>query len=274
MKYCLPYNKYTYNNDLINKADEWFIDYNPEDKTLLQFLELHKDKRINLRFFDDFDITEPLNIGFVKDLQKQYSNIYIELKDYSPEVMKVIKENEIKNFFFYIFVNNIDAFYLLINNGVSDVYIVETLGFDLERLSKITKEKNIQIRVFPNVAQSQYEEIPDLKNFFIRPEDIQDYEKFVDVCEFLYEDEKCLNYFHIYSELKEWYGDLSEIITGIKIKLDSRYMLPKFGEMRSRCRKRCFYGDSCHICDLIAETAGTLEEAGIGIEKEKQNGTQ
>ena len=49
MKYCLPYNKYTYKKDLIKEADEWSIDYNPDDKTLFGFLELYKNKRINLR---------------------------------------------------------------------------------------------------------------------------------------------------------------------------------------------------------------------------------
>lgn len=270
MKYCLPYNEYTYNNDLINGADEWAIDYNPNDKTFFQFLELHKDKRINLRLYDKIDITEPLGANFIKDLQKEYPNVYIQFTNYTKEVMEVIKGHEIKNYFFSLFANNIDIFYLLINNGVSDVFVTEALGFELDKLSKVAKEKNIQIRVFPNMAQAIDEDIPDLKKFFIRPEDLQDYENFIDVCEFFYEDARCLNYFHIYKEKQEWFGDLSEIISGLNIKLDSRYILPKFGELRSRCGKKCFKGEPCHICDLIAESAQTLEEAGIGIEKEKK----
>lgn len=270
MKYCLPYNKYTYQSELINEADEWTIDYNPDDKTFLPFLDLHKDKRINLRVLDKINITEPLGANFIKDLQKEYPNVYIEFGDYSKEIIDVIKENEIKNYFFSIFVNNIDAFYILVNSGVSDIYIVEALGFELNKLSKVAKEHNVKVRVFPNMAQALGPEIPDLKKFFIRPEDLQDYEEFIDVCEFFYEDEKCINYFHIYKDKKEWFGDLSEIIGGLNSKLDSRYILPKFGELRSRCGKKCFRGEPCHICDLIAETADTLEEAGIGIEKGKE----
>ena len=272
MKYCLPYNKYTFNNELIKDADEWSIDYNPDDKTLFKFLDTYKDKRINFRVLDKIDITETLGVNFIKDLQKEYPNVYIQFPQYTKEIMNIIKENEIKNYFFSTYVNNIDMFYCLVNSGVSDIYIVEALGFELDKISKVTKEKNISIRVFPNIAQSLVEDIPDLKKFFIRPEDIQDYKDFIDVCEFFYEDSKCLNYFDIYKNKQEWYGDLSEIINGLNIKLDSRYMLPRFGELRSRCGKKCFKGGDCHICELIEETAQSMEEAGLLIEKEKNNG--
>lgn len=272
MKYCLPYNKYTFKSELIKDVDEWSIDYNPEDKTLFKFLDTYKDKRINFRVLDKIDITEPLGINFIKDLQKEYPNVYIQFPIYSKEIMDIIKENEIKNYFFSTYVNNIDMFYSLVNNGVSDMYIVEALGFELEKLSKVAKEKNVSIRVFPNIAQSLVADIPDLKKFFIRPEDIQDYEKFVDVCEFYYEDNKCINYFNIYKNKQEWFGDLSEIINGLNIKLDSRFVLPRFGELRSRCGKKCFKGEPCHICELIEETAQSMEEAGLLVEKEKNNG--
>jgi len=270
MKYCLPYNKYTYDNDLINDADEWSIDYNPEDKTLLAFLDKYKDKRINFRILDKIDIKDTLGINFIVDLQKEYPNVYIQIPLYNKEIVEILKEHEIKNYFFSDYVNNIDLFYLLINSGVSDIYIVEALGFELDKLSSIAHKNNVRIRVFPNIAQALKAEIPDLKKFFIRPEDIQDYEDFVDICEFYYEDKKCLNYFHIYKDLKEWYGDLGEIISGLNIKLDSRYMLPRFGEIRAKCSKKCFKGGNCHICELIEETAGTLEEKRIIIEKIKE----
>lgn len=270
MKYCLPYNKYTYQSELINDADEWSIDYNPEDKTLLGFLDLHKDKRINLRLWDKINMEEPLDVNFIKDLQKEYPNVYIQFAGYTKELMNIIKENEIKNYFFSDLVNNIDSFYLLINSGVSDMFIVESLAFELDKLSKVTKEKSIQVRVFPNIAQSLCEDIPGLKKFFIRPEDIQDYEDFVDICEFFYEDNKCITYFDIYKNKKEWYGNLNELINGLGIDLDSRFVLPRFGELRSRCGKKCFKGEPCHICELIEESSHLLEEAGLAVEKEKK----
>ena len=52
--------------------------------------------------------------------------------------------------------------------------------------------------------------------------------------------------------------------------LDSRYILPRFGEVRAKCGKKCFKGEPCHICELIQESSGLLEEAGLVIEKEKK----
>ena len=258
MKYCLPYNKYTYKNELINEADEWTIDYNPDDITLTKFLDVYKDKRINFRIKDNVNIEEELGINFLKELNEKYPNLYIQFPQY---------------YFFTTYANNIDFFYILLNSGVSDIYVVESLCFELDKISKMAKEKNIRIRTYPNVAQTLSSEIPALKRFFIRPEDIQIYEKYVDVCEFLYENEACLVYLDIYKNKKEWFGNLAEIIDGLEINLDSRFILPKFGETRVKCGKRCFRGDPCHICELIQETAETLEDAGIRIDKEeKDNG--
>lgn len=271
MKYCLPYNRYTYDSDLIHEADEWTVEYNPEDNTLLQFLDKYKDKRINFRILDNkINIKEDMGIGFLKDLTDKYHNLYIEFAHYDTEIISILKEHEIKRYFFSTHANNIDLFYILINSGATDVFVVEAMGFELNKLSKVAKEKGVQIRVYPNIAQSAGNEVPGLKRFFIRPEDIQDYEEYVDVCDFFYEDATCLNYFNIYKNMKEWFGNLKEIINGLDTDLDSRFILPRFGETRAKCGKRCFRGDPCHICDLIQETAGKLEEAGIRIEKEKK----
>lgn len=270
MKYCLPYNKYTFDKEFVNEADEWTIDYNPDDVTLFKFLDVYKDKRINFRIGDKIDIKEEVGIGFIKEITNKYPNLYILIQQYSPEIKEILQNNEIKNYFFSTYVSNIDLFYILVNSGASDIYIVESLGFDLDKISKVAKEKNVAIRIFPNVAQAISDEIPNLKRFFIRPEDIQDYEEYVDVCEFFYEDETCLNYLNIYKNMKEWYGDLSEIINGLNVNLDSRYILPRFGEVRAKCGKKCFKGEPCHICELIQESSGLLEEAGLVIEKEKK----
>ena len=115
MKYCLPYNSETYKSALIKDADEWSIDYNPEDKTLFKFLDTYKDKRINFRIWDKIDIKDTLGVNFIKDLQKEYPNVYIQFPQYTKEIANIIKENEIKNFFFSTYVNNIDLFYSIIN---------------------------------------------------------------------------------------------------------------------------------------------------------------
>ena len=207
----------------------------------------------------------------MKELNEKYPNLYIQFPQYDTEIKNILQENNIKNYFFSTYVNNIDLFYVLLNSGVSDIYVVEALCFELDKISKMAKEKDIRLRTYPNIAQAISSEIPALKRFFIRPEDIKDYEPYIDVCEFLYEDTICLNYLEIYKNKQEWFGNLAEIISGLDTDLDSRYILPRFGETRAKCGKRCFRGDPCHICELIQETAGTLEKIGVRIEKDKDN---
>ena len=51
-----------------------------------------------------------------------------------------------------------------ISLGVSDIYIGEDLGFELDKVSKIAKEHNIQIRTFPNIVQTQWKYASSLKS--------------------------------------------------------------------------------------------------------------
>lgn len=45
--------------------------------------------------------------------------------------------------------------YALIDRKVSDIYIVEELGFDLINVANVLHKNNINVRIFPNVAQSK-----------------------------------------------------------------------------------------------------------------------
>lgn len=71
MKYCLNYNRDTERANHIQDADEWTIQYNSKDTTLLEFLDLHKDKRINIYF------EEEIKQDFLEELCNKYSNVYI-----------------------------------------------------------------------------------------------------------------------------------------------------------------------------------------------------
>lgn len=73
MKYCFNYNQKTKYMQYINKADEWTIEYNSKDSTLLEFLDLHKDKRINLYIKDI--VPEEL----LYELSNRYNNLYFKL---------------------------------------------------------------------------------------------------------------------------------------------------------------------------------------------------
>ena len=61
------------------------------------------------------------------------------------EFVELLKENQIQ-FFFNDFVGNWDSLVSLIEYGVSDIYIVNELGFDLKEVAEACKENNVKIK--------------------------------------------------------------------------------------------------------------------------------
>jgi len=260
MKYCLNYNQFTEHSSYIHQVDEWNIIFNEKDTTLLEFLNLHLDKRINLI------ISDMKFFKFCEELTKKYSNIYIKFtNNLIEEVEKIDKINF--NFYFDTLVNNIDLMQQLIQLKVSDIYIVEDLGFNLKKLSPYLHKQNIQIRTYPNVAQSQWSNLPALKKFFIRPEDIDLYSNYIDVIEFFGEDKKMDIYMDIYKNKKKWLGRLDEIIIDFNSTIDNKYIIPKFAEIRAGCNRRCLKGEICHRCEQIENLASSLEKTNLIVSR-------
>lgn len=139
------------------------------------------------------------------------------------------------------------------------MYICEELGFFINSISKLLHENNIKVRVYPNICQSSFFEIPDIKKFFIRPEDIYIYSNFVDVFELISDKERQQVLFKIYRQEK-WFGELKEVIPSFKENLDNRCIMSTFGAIRSGCKKRCMYDpNGCKICDRFIDLADTLK---------------
>lgn len=267
MKYCVDFKK---DFKYLNEIDELTINYRPEDKTLIDFLLLYKNKRINI------NIEKPeefLSKNCIKDfdmIKKAYPDIDFAFKiPYNTELIEKINGYK---FFFKDFVNDLDILNACIKYEVSDIYIVENLGFELLTIGNFLHKNNIRVRVFPNVAQSKCSKTPALKKFFIRPEDINIYEPYVDVMEFFEkpEPESIETYYKIYAIDKKWFGKLNELILSFdsKEEIDSRHILPSFAKYRLNCGKRCFKTGNCNICYAIKNLAQTLEKEHIIIKSD------
>ena len=220
---------------------------------------MHIDKRINL-LINDIKL-----LNFCEELSKKYTNLYIKFIDIELDILK--EKNIHFNFFTNTLVNNIDIMQQLIDLQVTDMYIVEGLGFELEKISNYLHKNNIQIRVFPNVAQSQWKNLPALKKFFIRPEDLEFYNQYIDIIEFFEADKKLDVYYDIYMNKKKWFGRLDEIIIDFNSSLDNKYVIPKFAELRAGCRRKCLQGESCHRCEQIENLASSLEKSNLIVSR-------
>ena len=269
MKYCIDFNKDT---QILDKVEEIniFLDRIESLDALSQFNEEHKNQRINVCITDLEKALTDNQIKTLLDYQEKNPNIYLRLPGKNEELDMLLAEYPNSKFYFDIKVNDWDRVIGFIEYGVSDIFIVEGLGFELDKIAAIAHPKGIQIRVYPNVAQTTWRNLDDLRKFWIRPDDIDFYSQYVDVCEFYGMNEKIDVIYNIYKKDKKWFGNLGEIIAGIEQPLDSRYVVPRFARKRVRCGRECMKGGNCQMCDRIKELSGNLEKAGLMVTMEKE----
>ena len=266
MRYCLTYQK---NKDkLMDKADEISIYFDRTDVSLVDFLK----KYINKRIIINIEIRDFTNEDFklLKALYEKYPNFALKFSGYDKKFIELSKEAHIP-YFLSKLVNNWDAFYGLIELGVSDIYIVEELCFELDLCRPLATAANVKLRTFANVAQAGWSNIPDMKKFFIRPEDVIQYEPYLDTLELITNEvrqEEVL--YSVYAEDKQWYGPLKEIINDFTLDIDNRFIVPRFAENRIRCGKKCLKGGSCELCETIEHLAETLKKQGIVVKTKKE----
>ena len=266
MKYCISYHK---DFRHLDKVDEVIIKFqNQTQKQLIDFLEtMRADVRVIVKLEEN-----TLNIDKATEIFANakviHPNFSVALSGPDAAFTERLKEKEIP-FFYSTFVDKWDVLMSFLSVGVSDVYIVNELGFDLKDVSKVCKEHGVQVRVFPNVAQlsSQVGKMNKLKSFFIRPDDIEHYEPYVDVCEFFGPLDRQSVLYEIYLGEK-WMGDLEELIIGLNMSIQNNTLVPAFGIERISCKKDCYKG-KCIICDKCLSVANSLKEANVVIRKVK-----
>lgn len=205
-------------------------------------------------------------LSIIKMMKEKHSNIAVRCNMYwDKELLNSFKEKF--PIFFVNFANTYEAFCHMAKMGVSDIYVTEGLAFELQNLQKIRKEQGIKIRVFPDVAQSQFKDVPDTAKFWIRPEDIDLYSEYVDVFEIFHDYARSSVVYEIYKQ-QQWVGGLYNLIEGITDNIDNTTIAPHFGKSRLNCQQRCLIG-KCNICPNIMDLAAGFSAVGVEIVKDK-----
>ena len=273
MKYCIDFYG-EYDLPILDTIDEINIDISKlaHIEDLAEFCDIHEKQRINL-CIEAYDKNPDL-IYYAFDFQRDHQeyNVGIRLPYYDEKIFAELgaKYPSMK-VFFKTGVDNWELLHGILALGVTDMYIVEDLGFSLDVIAEILHAAGVQVRVFPNVAQSAWSTTPGRIKFWIRPEDVESYEDYVDVFEFFYERyDQQLVYYDIYAVDGKWNGDLSEIIIVLNEKIDSRRLLPTFVTRRTHCGRRCLKGGNCEMCKIMVELSKTLEEKDLIVEKEEK----
>lgn len=227
---------------------------------LKHIVEKFKDKTVIIELYHLLTDTE---LPIFSALSNTYKNIKLSIGFYHKELYEQIKESGIP-FFFYDAVTTFDTLKGFAEYHPTDIYICEELGFYLDRISYFLHPLNIKIRVTPNVCQSSFPETPSIKTFFIRPDDIKAYSKYVDIFELVADPERIFTIYKIYKQGK-WIGNISDIIPTFEDNVSNSmlsYVSDSFGEIRASCKKRCSYSHyDCKICDRFIDLSKTMAEA-------------
>ena len=254
MRYCL---KYTNICTKLNKADEISIKY-IEDKGLLNFMEKFKSKRIILRVIpNQFQELEVRKIIAIKRTCPEY-NFSVAMSSYEPVLGDSLMKAGIP-YYEETPCLNWEKFNYLIKEGVSDINISGPLGFEMSKIKRVldSLDRKVIVRATPNAVANLNPNTNSLIGFYIRPEDVEIYEDFIDVLEFEGLEHQDI-FFSIYAEQKAFIGNLNQCIYNFQEQVDNKGLITLFGEKRKDCGRKCLNGGRCRSCFAMADISHSM----------------
>ena len=226
----------------MRSCDEINVLYKDKD-IIYDLVEKYPDKTIILEIApkEEYDINKIRELNIIC----KYKLI---CRVPSFDVIKDCKNLNIA--FFYGFpVYNYSTLQSLKNLGAKYIILEAPLFFDLN----IVKNFNVPVRAVPNRITTEDFPIVSSHGTWIRPEDVEVYEKYIDVFEFYFEDTKQEHaLFRIYHNEQKCVGRLSLLWRKNKIEEDARSsMLPReLTYRRLNCKHHCaINGFNCRSCD-------------------------
>lgn len=271
MKYAITYTK---NFRHYDEVDEVIFPYKgiSDEEGLIEIVTntLTREDQRAIILVDKYEQSIDALIPIVRKLKTVHENMAVSLNlDYQHEWIDKLKEAEIP-FMFVNFATTVAQIAAMVIFGAKEVYLAEDICFMLEKLQLFREIDGIKFRIFPDILQTprRCASLPQITNFFIRPEDVDLYEKYVDVVEIFRKDSRQSVVYEIYKQ-GQWRGSLSDLIIDFKEEINGSSFIPDFGRARLECGRRCAMTD-CDICTYSVEVGHKMEEAGVAFVKQKK----
>ena len=235
MKYCVSSRQ---EKEYLEKADEIMVEYRDRD-IIYDLIENYPEKTIILQTpREGVDYKEIEGWVGKANLICCLENIYD---------MDMCKNIGAKYYYAYP-ANTFFELQGLAAAGVCYAYLGMPIFFDIAAAAKI----GVPLRAVPNIAYEKY--IPRENGIcgqWIRPEDIELYEPYVEAIEFHtahLSQERAL--FRIYAEKGHWPGEMKDIITNFDIEgCLNRVVYDEIGKIRLSCKQKCQAGHPCTLCE-------------------------
>ena len=240
MHYCLSSQV---SEEYLKKVDEIKINYNQLD-TILDLFEINPNATFILKITSKEDKTSIRWQEIERYNTMTQNKVVIETDSF--DIMDACKALNIQ-FFYAIPINSFYELQALAEYGCCDVRIDAPLTHMLDKLSVY----DITIRMCPNVAYYGY--IPrenGVIGSWVRPEDVELYEDFVDVFEFEDCDKKKEEaLYRVYNETKSWIGELNKLITNFNYQGINHKISKDLTLCRMFCGQKCTQGIKCNLCE-------------------------
>lgn len=271
MKVAAPY---AANKKWKDIPDEYNINYTAAStiQKLKDFCESCGDKRVNVRFKDT-----SIPVEKIAELSKSYDKLYVRLTSEQSAFLMSLKNNNIKFFFDYTFPCYSGAVLdFLINIGSTDVYLYDSLWYNLPQVADRCKKEGVQIRLVLNHIPSLR---PDAGKDYcaplFSPKDMDYIEQFVDVGEFdcTIGEEEAYNWhtFEVYYKnwfiKRDWIGTLDELNSDVDMFIPVASMPLNFIKRRCECNRKCSLGVPCNHCESYIKLAQKWDSEGIVVTK-------
>ena len=269
MKYAI---KYRSDFRDFENVDEVIFPYIKGSENIVEFIPKKLKKQEQRAIIDISSLTIKIEdvMPYLNKLKEVHPNFVVQISyPEQKDVIRFLQDNEIK-FMFINFVNNYDLLYTLMKYNPTDIYIVEGLCFDLVNL-QVIRNAGTQLRCFPDITQCARwtsAEISEMQKFWIRPEDTEIYEEFIDVFEIFHTDDRQSVVYEIYKQ-RQWEGNLNMLlICSSELDIENTAIDPHFGPKRVNCKRRCMLG-KCDYCSEVEKFAKEFDKTGFAIVKDK-----
>lgn len=272
MKLAIPFKLNNEKNDKL--ASEFNIKFtrNNSIQKLIVFLKKYKDYRINIEFEGKLDK------GVLLAAVAVHNNVAARLKSidaHNKADLQELKDQGVKYFFdFYeMAAYNRTALGNLIDLGVSDVYIMDDLCYNLKEVKERCLQENIQVRLILNRIPStslDKELNPKAPLFF--PQLFVALDKWIDVAEF--DCGKPYNWrqhevlYRVWFEKHYWLGQLSEINSDVQFDFPVGSVIPQILAHKLNCNRRCEVQTKhreCSRCSLGLDLATTFRDKNFSV---------
>lgn len=254
---------FLYENSLCDEFIELNIKFDKEQNDftkLIEFVNEYSDRRINIKM-------KTLDVSLFKKLVQFNKNIYarLEWRNCYEVVLDELKSAGVRFFFDKDFpASDMISLSNLISFGVSDVYIGDSLMYNLPDVSKFCHSRGVKMRVVLNEITSFWGQGRNPKDMFFRPEDYDILDTYFDIFEFDCEKDRIPILKKVWLEDKRWIGDLRAVHDGVRFHIPNGSLSPNFTNKKISCGRKCDYVENftCNRCNQLMEVAQTLSSKG------------